>query len=244
MSNEEYVLAYQQGDRAALRPLWMQVEKLAVRMVKPYLGLARRNRAVDYDDLMQAAFLGVERAASAYKPDGGCFTTVMGFYVKNAVRGLLGLHGRVRREHYEAISTSTPLGDEGTATIGDTLADDSLPDQDGDMFRDDIAREVRAAIGRLEMTQAQVIRGYHLEGVKLAALAGELGVSKEKVQQIKYKAHRKLAMDKRLQELIDGGDCYRHKSLAVFRRDWTSATEAAVLWSEQSGKIAAFAGRN
>lgn len=237
MSNEEYVLAYQQGDRAALRPLWMQVEKLAVRMVKPYLWLAHQNRAVDYEDLMQAAFLGVERAASAYRPDGGCFTTVMGFYVKNAVRGLLGLHGRVRREHYEAVSTSTPLGDESTATIEDTIADDNLPDEDGDMYRDDVIREVRAAIGRLEMTQAQVIRGYHLEGVKLAVLAEQAGVTIEKVRQIKQKARNNLMMDERLRGFFDEDDCYRHKSLAAFQRDWTSSTEAAVLWREAHGCI-------
>lgn len=229
MSNEELALAYQAGNRQALHELWMQVEKLAVRMVKPYLGLARQNKVIDYEDLMQAAFLGVERAASAYRLDEGRFTTVMGFYVKNAVRGLLGLHGRVRREHYEAVSTSTPLGDEGTATIEDTLADNNLPDEDGDMYRDDVIREVRAAINRLDMAQAQVIRGYHLEGAKLAALAEELGVTVETVKQIKRKARSRLMMDKRLHGFFDEDNCYRHKSLAAFRRDWTSSTEAAVL---------------
>lgn len=126
MSNEEYAIAYQQGDTAVLLPLWEQIAALAVKLVKPYLGLAHKNRAVDFDDLMQSAFLAIERAASAYRGGEGAFTTVMGYIiVKAECTALLGLRGRARTEHYESVSASTPLGEDTTTTIMDTVPDDS-----------------------------------------------------------------------------------------------------------------------
>lgn len=234
MSNEELALAYQAGDRPALHALWIQVEKkLARRMVKRYIGLARRNRAIDFDDLLQSAFLAVERAASAFREDEGSFVSVMDFYVKSEASALLGLRGRVRQEHYEAVSTSTPLGEEGDVTLLDVLEDTGLPDQDESLLRDDVVREVRAAIDRLKpVTEAEAVRCYYLEGARLSVLAAQMGVSTSRAGQIKSSAIRHLRRDRRLYALLDEDDalCYRHKGVTAFQRDWTSVTEAAALW--------------
>lgn len=45
-------------------------------------------------------------------------------------------------------------------------------------------------------------------------------------------------MDKRLHGFFDEDDCYRYKSLAAFQRDWTSSTEAAVVWRELENSCA------
>lgn len=229
MSNEELAIAYQHG--GPLLPLWTQVERLAVRMVQRYLYLAQKNRAADFEDLMQAAFLGVERAARAFCEDRGSFASVMDYYVKGEVSALLGLRGRVRQEHYESVSASTPIREDSAATVGDMIADDDLPEPDADMFREDVRRGVRAAVDRLPEAQAVAVRGYDLDGVRQGELAVQMGVSDERVRQIRRKGWNGLQRDRMLRDLADDmlGGFWWHKSVAAFNRDWTSSTEAAAL---------------
>lgn len=235
MSNEDLAVLYQGGDREVLYPLWVQVEKLATMMVRPYAGLAYKNRAVDFDDLLQSAFLAVESAARAYRPDGGLFTTIMGFYIKAEMAALLGLRGRVRKEHYEAVSTSAPMGDDGTATVGDTIADENLPDPDDALFREDIQREVRAAVDALPALPALAIRLYYFENMTLAATGEQMGgVSMERARQHRVRGENRLRRNSRLRKLADDvlGAPYRHVGVAAFHRDWTSTVERAVTTRE------------
>ena len=198
VTNEELAVAYRQGDCDALPILWAQVARLATVMVKRYRSLAESNRAVDFDDLLQAAFLAVERAARAFREGEGSFVSVMDFYVKTEVAALLGLRGRMRWEHYESVPTSTPIGEEGTATIGDMIADEGLPDEDEVLHRDDVRQEVHAAIGRLRENQALVVREHMLGGMTQEVLAAQMGISRGRVHQIAREAHRRLRRDRRL----------------------------------------------
>lgn len=219
VTNEELAVAYQHGDSEALSALWAQVEKLAVHFVKRYRSLAESNKAAEFEDLMQAAFLGVERAASAYREDEGRFSTIMDYYVKTEVYGLLGLRGRMRREHYDSVSTNTPIGEEGTATVGDMIEDEGLPDADEELHRDDVRREVHEAIGRLPNKQATAVWRFYIDGHP----------EPDGIQD-RRNGVNKLRRDRRLKELAEDTLCYRHKSVAAFNRDWTSSTEAAALW--------------
>lgn len=135
----------------------------------------------------------------------------------------------------EAVSTSTPLGEEGDTTLLDLVADDSLPDEDESLLRDDVAREVRAAIDRLEPKASEVARCYYLEGVQLTALARQMEVSIARAGQIRSSAIRHLRKDNRLRALVDDACCWRYKGATAFNRDWTSVTEAAALWRMWAG---------
>lgn len=79
MSNEELALKVQAGEMHAMSELWQQVERLCRIMTRRYYGIAEANRAIDEDDLKQAAYLGAYRAALAYRPEEGAYTTVLGF---------------------------------------------------------------------------------------------------------------------------------------------------------------------
>lgn len=59
----------------------------------------------------------------------------------------------------------------------------------------DTARSVREALGRLPAVHARVLVRYHVEEATLEEIAGELGVSKERVRQIREAAERKLRLD-------------------------------------------------
>lgn len=144
---------------------------------------------------------------------------------------LLGLRGRVRREHYETVSADAPLYQDSAATVGDTIADDGLPDPDEELLREDVRREVRAAVDRLQEDQALAVRGYYLDGIQQNVLAAQMGVSSERVRQIKRKGWNKLRMDRRLRRLADDvlGAPNQHVGVAAFHRDWTSTVERAVI---------------
>lgn len=60
---------------------------------------------------------------------------------------------------------------------------------------DDTHASVRAALARLAPNHALVIRRYYLEDATLDDIAGELGVSKERVRQLREAAEKKLRED-------------------------------------------------
>lgn len=232
-TNRELVLAYQGGELEALATLWSQVERLARRIVSRYLALARENRAVDNDDLMQAAFLGVERAARAFKPDAGAvFTTVMSFYVRSefsAVLGLRGGIGRPRLEHYNAQSADEPIPGTEDLSLVDTIPDANQVDEDEELFQEDIRRDVRAAVDRLGAQEAQVIRSYYLGGASTEAIGRRMGVDKAKVGRLRAKGIHTMRHDWRLQRLVKEACCWRHKGVTAFNSSWSSVVEDTVM---------------
>lgn len=61
--------------------------------------------------------------------------------------------------------------------------------------REDIAENVRMALERLPQTQAYVMRRYHFEDATLEQIAEELGISRERVRQLRMSAEKKLKAD-------------------------------------------------
>lgn len=43
---------------------------------------------------------------------------------------MLGLCGRVRREHYDEVSADAPVSEDSAVSVADMIADDSMPDAD------------------------------------------------------------------------------------------------------------------
>jgi RNA polymerase sigma factor FliA len=60
---------------------------------------------------------------------------------------------------------------------------------------DDTHASIRAALTRLSPIHARVLRRYYLEDATLDDIAVELGVSKERVRQIRESAEKKLRED-------------------------------------------------
>lgn len=237
ISNEDLARAYQRGQLAALGALWMQVKQLAWWMVSRFLSLAKSNKAVDSDDLMQAAFLGVERAAKAFNPELGSFATIMGYYLSDECREVLGLNGRKRLEHYNAESTNKPISETGDLTIVDTIPDDSLTDEDAAILRDDVQRLVHAAIDCLKQQEATVIRASFLEGVPYGVISQRLGVSETRVGYLRHRGLQKMQDNQCLRQLVDDACCWKRKGVRAFRSNWSSVVEDAVLWREKQDTL-------
>ena len=70
MSNEEMAIRIQAGERELLGPLWEQNSGLLYRLARRYEGLGRLH-GLEYDDLMQCAFLALSRAVEGFQEAKG-----------------------------------------------------------------------------------------------------------------------------------------------------------------------------
>jgi RNA polymerase sigma factor for flagellar operon FliA len=100
---------------------------------------------------------------------------------------------RAERLAFAAEAAATPPDDGG-----DVYA--QCPDEDGMSpvaFAEsgELAELMQAALARLAPNQAYVVRRYHLEEATLEDIADELGVSKERVRQIRVAGEHKLRGD-------------------------------------------------
>lgn len=212
----------QQGDALGL---WEQVRGWGYRIVRRYRGLAARNGAVDVDDLMQCAFLGMLEAMRAYDADRGSFLTVMRFYVTRECRKALGLTGRVRTEHYESVATETPTV--GGLTLMDTLEDDTLPGVADRLELEDLRREVRAAVDKLPQCKREIITRHDLEGEPMAAAARACGLPYAAARQ--QRGQGLIALSRTLRR-YKPPTYYRYKGVAAFHSSMSSVVEDIVLW--------------
>lgn len=94
-----------------------------------------------------------------------------------------------------AVQLATALAADATAFEWDSLPDPEAisPDEAADV--EDLCASLRAALTRLPTNQALVLRRYYLEDALLDDIAGELGVSRERVRQIREAGEKKLRAD-------------------------------------------------
>lgn len=232
LTNEELALALQHGDTTALEALWEQTKRLAFCTVRQY----RPSVTVDLDDLLQAAFLGVRAAAFAFDPDRGAFAALLPFYVRRACRQTLGLD----RPALATTSLDAPLNDETDDTLEDLLADDSLPPMTEDIEREELCRDVRAAVERLEGRQAAAVRGHWLEGLTLGQIAHDLGITPEGARQLELRAFERLRRDRVLRTIYKPPERHAPQEpgtgLNAFMNTGSSAVERAVLQREKRAR--------
>lgn len=217
-----------------MQSLYEQNRGLLYVLARRYRDACAQDRAVDVDDLMQAGFFGLVAAEQTFDPSAGmAWTSWAAQYIKSEMRAALGLATARRRAHTGALSLDEPLDrdDYGAATRGDLLADEGLKDAQEALERAEVASTVRGAIARIpNERQRASIEGYDLQGLSYRALGERLGTTPEQVRQARANALRALRRDKAIRALDLQTRFYAHKGLTAFRSDWTSTTEAAVLW--------------
>lgn len=109
-----------------------------------------------------------------------------------------GLRGEKLRQ-LERINTATAVrslqeegeGGEPIHQIADPAADTPARV----LECEDMALTVREALGRLPANQAQVMQRYHFEDATLEQIAEEMGISRERVRQLRMAAEKKLKAD-------------------------------------------------
>ena len=221
-------------------------------VARRYAAACQRDRAVSVEDLTQAGFFGLIQASKTFDPDKGSWATWAAWAITDEIYKALGLRdGKPTKAHTCALSLDAPLNpDEPDDLTGlDMLEDASLPATDEALNLDNMRQYVRRAVERLQNEQQRlVIQICGLEGKPYEAAAAALGVSAERVRQIRGRALERLRKDKALRDdaRADIADIeartpyYTHVTVTSFNRSRTSATEKAVLWRlEQEQRRAA-----
>ena len=124
--------------------------------------------------------------------------------------------------------------DDTSATLGDLLPDESLPDPDAGLLREELCQDLRSAVERLKDRDVRrAVQLCRLEERSCRDAAHAMGMSPRRVLRLNQQGCRRLSRDAQLRRLIDLDERTRfhaHKGVAAFNRDWTSVTEGAALW--------------
>lgn len=203
-----------------------------------YRGYCEKDRAVSVEDLEQAAFFGLVEAARTFDRDSGkSWPLHVKWKIKKAIEQALGLNkGEMKAAHAGTISLDSPLTEEETdgATLGDKLADDSLPASDEALLLEELQKSVRDALGALnDPRQRQIAELYMIEGHSMREAAERVGIPQARALQLYGRALSNLSRDIRLRALADIDDrtrFYARKGVGAFLSDRTSVVEEAAMW--------------
>lgn len=199
---------------------------------------------LDFEDLVQAAMLGILRAREGFTEDKGSWANWSAYFIRNEIRDLIGIKNA--RLPPLVLSLDAPIAEDSDETRLDLLPDETAPNAEDVAEFNDLQRCVREAVARLKNEQQrQVVRRTRLGGESGRDVAAALGVTQARVNQLWNSARQHLARDRRLRALADIEDrtpYYKRVGARTFNSTWTSATEAAVLWRlDRESEVAAYA---
>ena len=116
------------------------------------------------------------------------------------VAAKMGMTVEEVREHrtynIRAISLDAPTTEDGESSLGDLLTDERTPSPDERVIENDMERDVLGALDCLDKRERKIVRDYFGlvtgEGITLEAIGKDLGLTRERVRQLKERAIRKL----------------------------------------------------
>lgn len=229
MSNEELCEQIQSGEDYFMEQLVIQNIGMVHKIARRYISAVRRYGGAEYDDLEQAAVLGLLEAVEKWEPARGTFMNIACFYMVNAIRSMLGILTSKRMIEHEAqpASFDTPTNDDENSSLYDLIADTSAESPEESACRADEIEAVRAAVNDLEEDARTLIRRVYFDG--------EIWPQEISKRRRLKAALRALSRNKRLINLLDDvfSLAYRHKGITAFNSSWSSAVEDAVLFMEK-----------
>lgn len=173
MSNEEMAIRIQAGERELLGPLWEQNSGLLYRLARRYEGLGRLH-GLEYDDLMQCAFLALSRAVEGFQEAKGYKLTA---YLPHSMRLVLREYTNIdgRGSMPETVSLNAPVGEDGrtdaadAAELGDLVPDpaagQAFEDAEERAYIQQLHDDLEGCLDQIDPEPAQVIRGKYWDGV-------------------------------------------------------------------------------
>jgi RNA polymerase primary sigma factor len=103
------------------------------------------------------------------------------------------------------VSLDAPASEEGDSTLGNLLQDEGTSSPDEKVVEFDLGRDLRRALGALDGREQKILRDYFGmetgEGTTLEAIGREMGLTRERVRQLKERAIRKLQLSDREERL-------------------------------------------
>ena len=110
-----------------------------------------------------------------------------------------------RTYSYRPVSLDAPASEEGDTSYGNLLPDEKAATPDQRIVDINMARDLRRAMGVLDRRERKIVRDYFGmdtgEGTTLEQIGKELGLTRERVRQLKERAMRKLQQGDRRERL-------------------------------------------
>lgn len=229
--NEDLVRRIQAGETSLMGELWECNTGLVAFVAKRYLDGC--GRLVDWDDLMQAGYLGLYAAVMSYSVERAAFSTYVVFHLRRSMRSVLGLRGK-RDALFDACSLDAPLGDDGDDTLLDMIP---TPEEEDFVELKDLQRIVRAAVGRIQNRKArEAIEAIYLKGIPWGSYAQREGISHEGIGERLQRGYAIMRRDPAIISLAltegYGTDYFRYTGMGPYRNSGMSPVERAVIHDE------------
>ena len=227
MSTVEEIVADIQSGADRKNELYTAIYKYLYQLCKKYLRFASAF-GWEIDDLMSAAWVGVEKLIKDFDPDKGYkFITYLKFYTSNTIREFLGIRSGKKLQHNISLDEEMPGAD--GITYGDTIEDDSIMGMFEDAENADYYRTLLDEVDKLPQIQADTLKRHFLSNETLNGIATSRNVSRESVRQHERAALKALRRNKKLRDCYYEEFAYRNVGVTAFNNTWTSSTERAAL---------------
>ena len=192
----------------------------------------RAQTAPDYEDVVQAGFIGLMNAAQSFDHKAGAWSSWAGLHIRREMRQVIGLRGK---QTLTAVSIDTPIADGEDITLADMIADANLPELDARILQEETVRTVREAVEAVEnAAERAAVKSVYLDGLTASEAARRLDINTRELSMLLRNGKAKLRKDKRLLKALSELDAetrfYAKKGIAAFTRDQSSVVEDAVIW--------------
>ena len=241
MNTDELAVQIQNGHNELLPELWEQVQRLVSMLAHRYLtALAGGTYGIEHDDLMQSGYIAMARALEEYDPSKGRFVTYLGYFLHSEFRIAIGRSDRQLRDPLnKCLSLDAPINEDEETTFKDTVPDphDYAEEAEHHVFVQELRHALDEAMAALPAREATAVRSYYYDRQTQAETAEQLGVTYQRVKQLRDSGLHRLrtgAARKQLEQFIDfRTDFYRPSSVQHFQRTHSSVVEELVIYRDR-----------
>lgn len=251
MTNEELVAEIQNGKRESITLLWDQcykyIKKVAVRWAVAW----GHRPDFDEDDLMQAAFFALYKAAEGFRLNDGCsFIGYLDMQLKAAFTDVCCC--RTVRQKKDPLNAALSLdyspengssgeGEDKVSTLMDLMKDPTRAEDviEDDIFRQQCSEIIRRELQRLPGKQGKALESYYLESKTYNEVAEDLQCSRGYVGSLVKDGLNNLKGNGTLKSLLEDmnyyndRNLYRNTGFRSWKRTGSSAQELEVIRKEE-----------
>ena len=192
-TNEELAMMIQDGDESKVPELWEQVRKLYLKKSIHYYDSHRElcsRCGVELDDIQQQAFFAFLQSVEAYNPESGLsFLAFINYPFQTEMQNLTGTRTALTRldplNSCASLDKEIDTEDGSGDTLGDFVPDLTALDFLELLDAESVGEMIRAEVRKLSAPVCDVIESYYFNGQTLGTIAKRLGLSFERVRQLR-----------------------------------------------------------
>lgn len=196
MTNDELVLAIQQGESDKLIQLWKQVERLVAWKARRIINTLDGSCSFEFDDLYNSGYIALCDAVERYKPENGSFVSLFMLCLKTAFAETTGYRSaRQQRDPiHHASSFDDPVPGADDLLLGDTIPDDTNLEEETveRVWQEQLHDALEMALGTLPPMEDKALRLRFYEGLEANEVAATMGITDAECRNLRHNGLRRL----------------------------------------------------